>query len=75
LRGLKAVDLAEDLDALNELRDRLKPFIGELENYHGVMEREGRAVVPETPLASFVIESWLLPNGSRGYGLIKCTKL
>ena len=71
---MKAVDLHDQQSVLRELTARLKPVLGNLEDYHESLKANDE-VVPETPFAKFVVDSWLLPGGSRGYGLLKYAEL
>ncbi|KAA1469424.1 hypothetical protein DENSPDRAFT_603066 [Dentipellis sp. KUC8613] len=71
LAGLSPDEIVQDAELLNELRERLLKYIGNLEEVHDALERE--TTPPETRSAfhDFTIISWPIPDveGKVGYGL------
>ncbi|KAH7923468.1 hypothetical protein BV22DRAFT_1068672 [Leucogyrophana mollusca] len=77
IRGLPPADFREDLEALERFVERLKPFIGNLEDVHRGLSH-GEVIQRQTSVFRFSIESWdSTPCGkpARVYGLLDCATI
>lgn len=70
LGGLTPTDLDEDSEALQDLTNRLKPFIGNLVEAHEGISN-GEEVDKEVPMLNISIDAWQNGgNAAVSYGLM-----
>lgn len=69
LRGLEPADLRDDPESLKVLKDRLKPFIGNLVEVHD-WDAGGGKITTDTPSLNVVIDCWKGEEDTVCYGLM-----
>ncbi|KAF9475059.1 hypothetical protein BDN70DRAFT_996679 [Pholiota conissans] len=70
LDGIRRACIQEDHSSFRQLRDRVKPIIGNLPMVHNAL-KAGKCIEIENSEFYFDIESWLTPNEKKAFRLLK----
>lgn len=68
LAGLKRAHLAEDDQALKDFVGRVKPLVRNLTLVHDDL-KAGKVDHVEMPFLRFDLETWIIPEATRAFGL------